>query len=326
MEELGRLLEEVDVHKLLEHYRFEKMRQDGKYIRSACKLHEGDNPSAFVINSEDTLWYCHTGCGGGDAFTLVQKMEGCSFVESIKFLGKMFNVDVNNINLEGREDALRKELKAWMDHNKRIRAKQPIQECKTRPIGKAVARLRNFKKETLEHFGVEFLDSITLINNNGEAYDIHDRLFFPITFNKQYVGFSLRRTKESDIMKWSHQPRDFSVARILYNYDNVCHEEDITVCEGIYDVMACHEAHIPAVCAFGSHLSDEQIKLLLRTGADVTMAFDGDNAGKAGLAKALSSLRNKTTVRQLELPDGDDPESIPREKLREAYDRRKKIY
>src|SRR5699024_12387919 len=38
----------------------------GEYIRSACPIHKGDNPTAFVVN-EEFLWACHTNseCGVG---------------------------------------------------------------------------------------------------------------------------------------------------------------------------------------------------------------------------------------------------------------------
>ena len=70
----------LDVEALLEHYGFNNIHNNGDIIRACCKLHGGDNPTAFVINKNTGLWYCHTGeCGGGDVFTLVQKFEGINF-------------------------------------------------------------------------------------------------------------------------------------------------------------------------------------------------------------------------------------------------------
>ena len=38
-----------------------------------------ETTSAFVINKDTGLWYCHTGnCGGGDIFTLVERFEDFS--------------------------------------------------------------------------------------------------------------------------------------------------------------------------------------------------------------------------------------------------------
>lgn len=315
----------IDIDKLLEHYGFEIHEDDGIYMRSACKIHNGDNPTAFVVNRETSLWYCHTGCGGGDVFTLVQKMEDCTFVEAVNFLVDKFDLDVEQIEIDALEAEVRKELQEWMAHNKALRAEAPFEECPIYPETFDIASYRDFDKATLDAFGVKFIKEISLINKKGKYYTIHDRMFFPIMFEDKYIGFSLRKTKADDIMKWSHQPRDLNVGRVLYNFDAVADAEEIVVVEGIIDVLACYEANIPAVCTFGAHMSREQEKLLLTTGADITFAYDGDTAGREATRKAIRRLRNKATIRMVEFPDGEDCQSIKRSQLIDLYNNRKKI-
>jgi len=324
--ELQDIIKSIDIEKLLKHYGFNNMKPDGPFLRSACKIHNGDNPTSFVINKETTLWFCHTECGGGDVFTLVQKMEGITFLESIKWLAEFFSIDITGINLKAKESKLRKEFEIWLAYQKQLNNDLEIKECDINVSVLPITSYRKFKKETLEFFNIGLVDSITLTNNQDDKYTIHSRLWIPIHFNETYIGFSLRRLKESDIMKWSHQPRHLPMSRILYNYDNVCMKDEIVVCEGIFDVMAFHEINVPAVCVFGSHISDGQMKLLLQTGADITFAFDNDTAGIAAKRKAVKALINKSVIRQLELPQGEDPESIPREDLKSIFDNRKRIY
>ena len=96
--------EHLDIHRLLQHYDIDKTNPEGDIIRACCKLHGGNNPTAFVINVETGLWYCHTGsCGGGDAFTLVQKMEGCDFPSSVRWLAEFFDVDISNLHITERK-------------------------------------------------------------------------------------------------------------------------------------------------------------------------------------------------------------------------------
>lgn len=53
-----------------------------------CPLHDDRAPSLSV--SEDKgLWYCHAGCGGGDVYTLVEKMEKCGFKEAKEIISKL---------------------------------------------------------------------------------------------------------------------------------------------------------------------------------------------------------------------------------------------
>ena len=61
---IDKIMKDIDIVKLLDHYGFDTSNNNGGYIRCACKIHGGDNPTSFVINTDNTLWFCHTGdCG-----------------------------------------------------------------------------------------------------------------------------------------------------------------------------------------------------------------------------------------------------------------------
>ena len=52
------------------------LQDDGTMYRCKCPLHGGDNPSSFVWNYTNGLWYCFTGCNrGGDIFDYVSIMS-----------------------------------------------------------------------------------------------------------------------------------------------------------------------------------------------------------------------------------------------------------
>ena len=80
----GVIKENMDVERILKYYGVE-YEYYGEYIRSACPIHKGDNPTAFVVN-EEFLWACHTNseCGVGDVFTFVEKNRRCTFPTSGK--------------------------------------------------------------------------------------------------------------------------------------------------------------------------------------------------------------------------------------------------
>lgn len=315
----------INIEKLLEYYDFKHAREDGDFIRSACKIHNGDNPTAFVINKDTGLWYCHTGCGGGDVYTLVQKMEQISFRESVEWVANFFGISIHDLDISKFNARQQAELTEWIRYNTALKAEAPVEKCTLTPEVKSIASFRNFKKETIDKFGIGYIDSISLTNKKGEVYELKNRLFFPIYFNNIYVGFSLRRVNNDDIMKWSHQPRDLHVGNMLFNYDNILTANEVVVCEGIIDVLAFDEINIPAVCTFGAHMSKKQQNLLLMTGADITFAYDGDEAGKKATQNAIKMLKNKSTLRQIKFNNGDDPASIGRDKLKSLFDERTKI-
>ena len=324
MDAVSLLSKHIDVEKLLNHYGFEKISHHGDFIRACCKIHGGDNPSSFVINRDTHLWFCHTGsCGGGDVFTLVQKMENVDFPSAVRWLANFFDVDIKNLRITERKAQHIEDLKKFIKMMKG-RRKKDLQTFTIQEEIKEVAKYRNFNEETLKHFGLGYVESVNLKKRNGEDYTLLHRLVFPIIFNNIQVGISFRRIKSTDYPKWSHQPAHIETKNILYNYDNVIGESVVVVCEGISDVWAFYEIGVPAVATFGAHITEEQYKLLLRTGADLVFAFDGDEAGKTVTQRALKMFKYKANLSVLHLNDGEDPESLTREELKKRYEQREK--
>ncbi len=314
----------LNIDKLLKYYDFDKVHNDGEIIRACCKLHGGNNPSAFVIKRETGLWYCHTGgCGGGDVFSLVQKMEDTDFYSAVRRLANLFDVDIRKLRITEKKsrhmDDLQKFIKLMVSKRKKTIPTFTIDE-----EVKEVVKYRNFHEETLRHFGVGHVTSITLTKRNGEEYRLHNRLIFPLIIEDVQVGVSLKRIKSADYPKWSHQPAHINTRDILYNYNSVKYLPTVTVCEGIDDVMAFYEIGVPAVCTFGSHISKEQYKLLLKTGADIVLAFDGDAAGRTATDKAIKMFKYKANIFVISFADREDPESIGREELKKKYENKRK--
>lgn len=315
----------IDVEQVMEHYGFNGMERHGDSIRSACKLHDGDNTSSFVMNTDTCLWYCHTNCGGGDVFSLVQMMEKCTFLESVKILANMFKIDISSLKLDEAKVRNKKELSEWMNIHKMQKRENSLKECKINYEGTQVKNYREFKEQTLIDFDVEFIPAIGFTNKNGRYYTLNKVIAFPVYFDNKRIAISFRSTVEGQGLKWSHQPRDINIGMSLYNYDNVIYNDLIVIVEGILDVMAFHEIGIGAVATFGAHITDEQINLLLKTGADFAICYDNDKAGRLARKKFIDSFHNKATMYNIELPLESDPENIPRSELLNCFNNRTKI-
>lgn len=330
MNAIDLIIERMDVERLLEHYQFDKLKTNSRMYRSCCKLHEGDNPNGFVIDSETGLYYCHTGgCGGGDIFTLVEKMENITFTEAVRWLADFYGIDLTNVQITERKAKHVKDMKAWIEAIKSRRKTEKVAFHIEEPI-KDVKKFRNFKESTLKRFNVGYVDSVKLEKknrtNDGENsyYTLKKRLVIPIIQDGKQVGMSFRRIVNTDIPKWSHQPANIVTGDLLYNFDEAKGEFEIVLVEGSFDVWAFHEIGVVSVATYGAHLTDEQYKLLMRTGADITLAFDGDEAGRTITNKVLEMFKNKATLRYIHFEEGEDPASIPREELKKRYDERVK--
>ena len=91
-------------------------------------------------------------------------------------------------------------------------------------------------------------------------------------------------------------------------------EDRVFMVEGYTDVIAMHQAGIENVVAnSGTALSIYQIKLLRRFTQNITLLYDGDEAGiHAAMRGTDMLLQEGMNIKVLLLPDGDDPDSFAR--------------
>lgn len=323
MDALELLKKRIDIVKLMEHYNFGQINAEGSYVRSCCAIHGGNEPTAFVANMENGRWYCHTGgCGGGDAFTLVQLKEGIRYTDSVKWLANFFGVEVGDVSLLRRKSQEEAELKRWIQAIQKRRIID-MQEYVINSELKRVTKFRDFAPTTLEHFELSWAKEFEAEKKDGGTYTLQNRLLFPIMQDGTTIGASLRRIRSTDVPKWSHQPIRMKTGEILYNYDAITDDiESVVVVEGIPDVWAYHEINVVAVATFGAHLTEVQHKMLLRTGKDIVLSYDGDEAGRITTEKVYGMMRLTTNLTRIDFADGEDPASITREELRSYYDKR----
>lgn len=314
----------MDVLKLLEHFNFSTSNISGDVLRSKCLIHGGTNPTSFVMNIKSGLWFCHSGCGGGDIFTLVERMKDMNFPQSVEYLSDFFDVDVSNMKTSRNKLKTEKELENFINAIKRSHT-TPLESFEYNANAVGIAKYRDFSKDTLDVFKVKYAKSIELPKKNGEFYTIYDRILIPIIFDEKQIGISLRKTKASDFPKWLHQPRGLKVSNTIYNYDNIYSKKEIVVVEGVFDVWAFYEIGLNAGATFGAHLTHQQYTLLLQSGADIVLAYDGDSAGKKATSKAIELLKYTSNLSLIEFEDNQDPASLNRKELLSLYERRKRL-
>ena len=82
--------------------------------------------------------------------------------------------------------------------------------------------------------------------------------------------------------------------------------------EGYTDVMAMHQQGVENVVASsGTALTAEQIHLIHRITSNITVIFDGDDAGIHASERGIDMLLSQgMNVKLLLLPDGEDPDSF----------------
>lgn len=66
-----------------------KVRGTGRRATGKCPFHDDRGPS-FSVDLDRKLWHCFSGCGGGDCFSFVERMEDCEFYEAVKILNREY--------------------------------------------------------------------------------------------------------------------------------------------------------------------------------------------------------------------------------------------
>jgi len=96
------------------------------------------------------------------------------------------------------------------------------------------------------------------------------------------------------------------------------------VCEGQLDLISLFEAGITNVVApQGTAFTENQARILKRFVDEVVLCFDSDAAGAKAAERSLDALlENDFIVRVVELPEGEDPDSLVRREGKEQFERR----
>lgn len=170
---------------------------------------------------------------------------------------------------------------------------------------------------------------------NAERGTLRDRFFgrvmWPIfTIGGKVAGFGgrvLDAATKGVAIKYQNSPDSIIYSKRrelfgLYHAKQAISKHDLCyLVEGYTDVMAMHQSGVENVVASsGTALTDGQILLIKRFTSNITVIYDGDEAGikasKRGIDMLLAQGFN---VKLLLLPDGDDPDSFARKHNAEEF-------
>lgn len=171
-------------------------------------------------------------------------------------------------------------------------------------------------------FNPELLPKTGLVSIRNEQ-DLVDnyrgRIIFPIHGNTgKIIGFGARVIGKSDRgPKYINTPENeiYSKSKILYGSyfakSAIDKADECLLVEGYTDVVSLHQAGIENVVASGgTSLTTDQLRLIKKYTSNLTIIYDGDNAGiKAALRGLDMALEESLNVRLVLIPDKEDPDS-----------------
>ena len=327
---------------------FVSLRKKGVNYQACCPFHNEKTPS-FVVSPTKGLYKCF-GCGkGGNAVTFVMEHEGMSYVEALKYVAKKYGIEVTERTLTEEEVRRNDDRESMMVLNS-WSAEWFKNALHNTPEGKSIGmsyfRHRGFSDEMIQKFGLgycsgggdtftraalaagykeEFLTGtgLTIVRESGGYYDrFSERVMFPIhSMSGRVLAFGGRTLRtDKNVAKYQNSPESevYSKKQTLYGIffakKAIAQLKNAILVEGYTDVISMHQAGVENVVASsGTSLTVEQVKLLRRFTDNVTVIYDGDDAGiKASLRGIDMILREGLSVRVVLLPDGEDPDSFAR--------------
>src|SRR5205809_4857004 len=165
------------------------------------------------------------------------------------------------------------------------------------------------------------------------SYDrFRGRIMFPI-YNDvgEVIAFSGRLLKDEEgTAKYLNSPETplFRKGNVLFGLHKtkraLIEANCAVVCEGQLDLIALYEAGITNVVASqGTAFTENQARILKRFVDEVVLCFDSDPAGAKAAERSLDALlQNDFIVRVVELPAGEDPDSLVRREGKEQFEKR----
>jgi DNA primase len=295
------------------------LKKSGRGFTGLCPFHSEKTPS-FHVNVDTRSYKCF-GCGqSGDAFTLLEKIDGLTPAEALKVLAERAGVELST-----RRDP------AEQEREKRLLAANDTahfyfrQALRGTDRGKEVARYlaeRGIRPETVDKFGLGYApDSwdglVGYLRKKGYSDEeavaaglvgrsdrgvfdwFRDRLIVPIKDGRgRIIAFGGRAMRPDQRGKYVNTQGTvlFNKSATLYALDTaraaIRKERAAVIVEGYFDAIALHQAGFDnAVASMGTALTEEQYHVLAAMRIDRSIvAFDGDAAGQLSAEKRGTEL------------------------------------
>ena len=329
---------------------FVTLRKRGVNYVGLCPFHDDKNPS-FYVSPTKGVCKCFS-CGkGGNAVHFIMEHEQMTYVEALKYLAKKYGIEVKERDLTDEERQAQNDRESLFLINQFARdffCRTLRNHEQGRAVGMAYFRNRGFRDDIIEKFQLGYCpDSHDALSTEairkgykkdyllktGLCYETDDhrlrdrfsgRVIFPVhTLSGKVVAFGGRvlssATKgikakyvnsiESEIYHKSDELYGIYLAKQAIVKQDRCY-----LVEGYTDVISMFQSGIENVVASsGTSLTQGQIKLIRRFTSNITVLYDGDEAGiKASLRGIDLLLEKRLNVKVCLLPDGDDPDSLAR--------------
>jgi DNA primase len=326
-----------------------QLKRRGVNYIGCCPFHNEKTPS-FTVSPAKGICKCF-GCGkGGNAVNFLMELEQISYYEALKQLAKKYHIEV--IETERSPEQMqqqtdRESMMVVTEFAQQHFASVMLSTQEGQSVGLGYFRERGFRDDIVQKFGLgycrdirdgftkaalekgfklEYLEKtgLSIVKEGYNADRFRARVIFPIhSVSGKAIAFG-GRTLSSDkkVAKYVNSPESeiYSKSSSLYGIfqakNSILKEDKCILVEGYTDVLSLHQAGVEnAVASSGTSLTENQIKLIKRFTPNVTVIYDGDQAGIKASFRGIDMLLSQgLNVRVVLLPEGEDPDSFSKGK------------
>ncbi|MBK9462896.1 MAG: DNA primase [Sphingobacteriales bacterium] len=332
-----------------------QLKKRGANYLGRCPFHDEKTPS-FTVSPAKGIYKCF-GCGAaGNVVKFVMENEHLSYPEAIKFVGRRYNIEVEEIEITPADRLAQQNREGLLIAAKFVAnyfSHQLFDNQEGRSIGLSYFKERGFSEDIVRKFELGYaLDSwddlLTVAQTSGYSLDLLQQLglvaekdgrkfaFFRsrVQFaihdaNGKVVAFAGRTlSKDPKKPKYINSPETeiYHKSKVLYGMHlakkSIAQHNECLLVEGYTDVISLVQGGIENVVASaGTSLTIEQIRLIRRYTPNITILYDGDAAGiKAALRGIDLVLEEDMNVKIVLLPMPEDPDSYIRKVGKTAFE------
>ncbi len=326
---------------------FVTLRKRGVNYIGLCPFHNEKTPS-FTVSPAKGIYKCF-GCGkAGNSVNFVMEHEHYTYPEALKFLAKKYNVEIEEEEQtpeQLQEISEKESLFAVSAFAQKFFTDQLFNTEEGKSIGLSYFKNRGFREHIMEQFQLgyspEGWDAFTknaiengykaeyligsglTIDSKGNRFDrFSGRVIFPIhNLSGRVIGFGGRILKSDEKKaKYINSPESdiYNKSQVLYGIyfarNAIVKKDNCLLVEGYTDVISLFQAGFENVVASsGTSLTTDQIRLIKRYTPNITILYDGDEAGlKASFRGIDMILEAGMNVRIVMFPENEDPDSFVR--------------
>ncbi|NLU40049.1 MAG: DNA primase [Bacteroidales bacterium] len=340
-----RIIDASDIVEVVQE--FVSLKRRGVNYLGNCPFHNEKTPS-FTVSPSKQIYKCF-GCGkGGGPVNFIMEHEHLSYIESLKYLAKKFHIEIVEDEETPEMAAQRNQRESLMIVSSwaaEYFASYLMNENEGRNVGLSYFRERGFRDDTIKKFQLgycpdqkdlftrmaqkqgykmEFLEATGLsIKRDDWVRDrFAGRVIFPFhNLAGRVIAFGGRVMKtDPNTAKYLNSPESeiYHKSKVVYGIYHaksaITKFDKCYLVEGYTDVLSMHQSGIENVVASsGTSLTTDQIRLIKRFTPNITIIYDGDQAGiKASLRGIDMVLSEGINVKVVPLPAGEDPDSFAR--------------